>query len=65
MRVEAAKAGEFYSEVANRSYPKIQIVTIKELLDGKKPQVPLLVLAPYQQAEKLDTVSPGQTELFG
>ena len=65
MKEEAAKAGEFYSEIADRSYPKIQIVTIKELLDGKKPQIPLLVLPTYQQAEKLDTVSPGQEKLFG
>jgi site-specific DNA-methyltransferase (adenine-specific) len=65
MKEEAAKAGEFYSEIADRSYPRIQIVTIKDLLDGKKPQIPLLVLPTYQQAEKLDTVSPGQTEMFG
>jgi site-specific DNA-methyltransferase (adenine-specific) len=65
MRLEAAKAGEFYSHVSKRSYPKIQILTVKELLDGKKPEMPLLVMPTYQQAEKLDTVSPGQTELFG
>jgi hypothetical protein len=65
MKVEAAKAGEFYSEIATRSYPKIQILTIKDLLEGRKPQVPLLVMPAYQQAEKLDTVSPGQTEMFG
>lgn len=65
MKQEAAKAGEYYSELSDRSYPRLQIVTIKDLLDGKKPQVPLLVLAPYEQAEKLDTVSPGQTEMFG
>jgi DNA modification methylase len=65
MKEEASKAGQFYSQVADRSYPKIQIMTIKDLLDGKKPQVPLLVLQPFQQAEKLDTVSPGQTEMFG
>ena len=64
MRTEAAKAGEFYSELSKRSYPKIQIVTIRELLDGKKPEVPLLVLPSYQPAEKVQ-VSPGQAEMFG
>jgi site-specific DNA-methyltransferase (adenine-specific) len=64
MRLEAAKAGEYFSELADRTYPKIQIVTIKDLLDGKKPQIPLLVMPTYQQAEK-EQQSPGQQELFG
>ncbi len=65
MRLEAAKAGEFYSELSRRSYPKVQIITIRELLDGRKPDIPLLVLPTYQQAEKVEEVSPGQEKLFG
>ena len=64
MILEAAKAGEFYSELSKRSYPKVQIITIRELLDGRKPEIPLLVLSPYQQAEKVES-SPGQVEMFG
>ena len=65
MHVEAASAGDFYSEVAKRSYPKIQIVTIKDLLDGKKPEIPLLVLPSYEQVDPVDQPSPGQVEMFG
>ncbi len=65
MKVDAAQAGEFYSALSNRSYPKIQIITIRELLDGRKPQVPLLVMPSYQQAERVEQESPGQEKLFG
>jgi hypothetical protein len=34
------------------------------LLDGRKPEIPLLVLQPYQQAEKVQE-SPGQETMFG
>jgi DNA modification methylase len=64
MQLEAANAGEFYSELSKRSYPKLQIITIRELLDGRKPEVPLLVLPAYQQAEP-EKASPGQVEMFG
>jgi site-specific DNA-methyltransferase (adenine-specific) len=63
MLQDAAAAGEFYSELSKRSYPKIQIMTIRELLDGRKPEIPLLVLPSYEQAER-EKQSPGQTELF-
>ncbi len=65
MKADAALAGEFFSELSNRSYPKIQIITIRELLDGRKPQVPLLVMPTYQQAEKVEQQAPGQERLFG
>ena len=65
MKADAALAGEFYSELSKKSYPRIQIITIRELLDGRKPQIPLLVLPTYQQAEKVEQESPGQEKLFG
>ena len=64
MRQDAASHGEFYSELSKRSYPKLQIITIRELLDGRKPEIPLLVLPTYQQAEKAQE-SPGQETMFG
>lgn len=64
MKVEAATAGFWHSELAGRDYPRVQILTIKELLDGKRPQLPLLVMPTYQQAEKVQQ-SPGQQALFG
>lgn len=35
MRMEAASAGTYYSPGWNKTYPKLQILTVKELLDGK------------------------------
>jgi hypothetical protein len=62
--VEAAMAGLFHSELADRDYPTVQLLTIKELLEGKRPALPLLVMPTYPQAEKVQ-VAPGQAELFG
>jgi hypothetical protein len=40
--------------VWERDYPKIQIVSIRELLEeGRKPSLPPLVLPTYQQAERV------------
>jgi hypothetical protein len=56
MRTVADSAGLFHSEVWNRDYPKIQILSIRELLeDGKKPQLPPFVMPTYQQAQKIHT----------
>ena len=64
MKMEAATAGVWHSELADRDYPRVQLLTIKELLDGKRPTLPLLVMPTYQQAEKVQQ-APGQVELFG
>jgi site-specific DNA-methyltransferase (adenine-specific) len=67
MRLEADTAGLFHSDLWNRDYPRIQIISIRELLEeGKRPLLPPFVLPTYQQAEKI----PGrkaaeQAELFG
>ncbi len=39
MEVEAAKAGFYTSEITGKSFPKIQILTIQGLLDGKERPV--------------------------
>jgi len=47
MRAEAAEAGFYHSDTWNRDYPKVQILTIAELLDGKQIDMP-----PIQQVSK-------------
>ncbi len=47
MRAEAAQAGYYHSETWNRDYPRVQILTIKELLDGKQIDMP-----PIQQVNQ-------------
>jgi site-specific DNA-methyltransferase (adenine-specific) len=61
----AAAAGVFYSELAKREYPRVQLFTIEELLAGKRPVLPLLVLPTYQQAERVEKKAAEQQELFG
>ena len=40
MKDFAAKAGHFDSKVWGKKYPKIQILTVEEVLQGKQPDVP-------------------------
>lgn len=66
MKQEATVAGFYHSDLADRDYPRVQIASIRELLEeGKKPQLPLLILPTFPQAEKIEEISPGQQELFG
>ncbi|MGD0863752.1 MAG: DNA methyltransferase [Candidatus Limnocylindrales bacterium] len=66
MHLEATTAGVYHSELSGRDYPRIQIITIRELLEEHRhPELPVLVLPAYQQAEKVEKASPGQREMFG
>lgn len=67
MELEATTAGFYASPIDGRDYPRIQILTIRELLeDHKKPMLPLLILSPYQQAERIpDKKAAEQQEMFG
>lgn len=40
MVTEAAKAGNYKSEFWKKQYPRIQILTIEQILKGKKPEMP-------------------------
>jgi len=40
MKVAAVEAGYYHSPIWNKDYPKIQILTIEELLDGKTIDMP-------------------------
>ncbi len=65
MRQEAAEAGFWHSEVWNRNYPKIQILSIKDLLeDGKKADLPAFVHEPFQKATKMELTRHDQKSLF-
>jgi DNA modification methylase len=50
MRTEAVKAG-FYETLYGK-YPKIQIFTIAELLEGKQPDIPLIDPTAFRKARK-------------
>jgi site-specific DNA-methyltransferase (adenine-specific) len=50
MRTEAVKAG-FYETLYGK-YPKIQILTVRELFEGKQPNIPLVDSASFKKAAK-------------
>lgn len=59
--IEAAnKGGNFKWEVNGQMFPRLQVITIKELLDGAKPNLPTTML-PYIQANKLKPTSQQDT----
>jgi DNA modification methylase len=66
MRLEADTAGLYHSNLWKRDYPKIQILTIKELLEeGKKPALPSFVMPTYPQAKQIELPKAAeQREIF-
>ena len=50
MRTEAVKTG--YYETLYGRYPKIQILTIRELFEGKQPNIPLVDSSAFKKAPK-------------
>jgi hypothetical protein len=66
MKLEATTAGVYRSALSGRDYPRIQILSIRELLEEhRRPDLPVLVLPAYQQAERVAKKAAEQGELFG
>jgi len=66
MRLEADTAGIYHSELWNRDYPRIQLLSIRELLEEhRKPNLPPFVLPSFQQAERLRRSEEEQQRMFG
>src|SRR3972149_6885065 len=65
MKAGAAAAGYYHSAVSGKDYPRVQTLSIRELLEeGRKPQLPLLILPTYQRAERIRAKAADQAELF-
>ncbi len=67
MRAEAAEAGFYHSDTWNRDYPKVQILTIAELLDGKQIDMPPIqqVSQTFKRAKREKAKPADQLELLG
>jgi site-specific DNA-methyltransferase (adenine-specific) len=67
MELEATTAGVYTSPISGKDYPRMQILSIRELLEEhKRPMLPLLLMPTYQQAERIpDKKAAEQRELFG
>jgi site-specific DNA-methyltransferase (adenine-specific) len=61
MITRAASAG-FY-EAGGKSYPKVQILTIEQLFDGKRPEMPWLDPSVFKKAKK-EIANSGQGTLL-
>ncbi|WP_394502921.1 DNA methyltransferase [Nonomuraea sp. JJY05] len=48
---EVNRSGLFHAERHGRSYPKLQLITVEELLTGTRPELPPALL-PYIQAQR-------------
>jgi DNA modification methylase len=66
MKTEAVTAGFFESKTWDRKHPKIQLLTVAELLDGKKIDMPPRreVDATFKKAPKAKGRAKGNQELF-
>jgi site-specific DNA-methyltransferase (adenine-specific) len=64
MRTEAVTAG-FYETPMGQKVPKIQILTIAELLEqGKRPEIPLVDPSAFRKAPREDTSRTRQERLL-
>jgi hypothetical protein len=63
MTREATTAGSYHSDLWNRDYPKLQILTIADLLGGRKPDLPAFKSAPHHKAQRV-TTKADQARLF-
>jgi site-specific DNA-methyltransferase (adenine-specific) len=55
METEAAAVGRFQSEATGRSYARLQIITLAELFQGKKPDIPFVDPASVKRAKREET----------
>jgi site-specific DNA-methyltransferase (adenine-specific) len=62
MKLEAVQAGFYASEYMGRTYPRIQILTVRDLFTGQAPQMPPLY-TPYRIAQRQQR-QVQQRELF-
>ena len=56
---EAAAVGRFASTATGRTYPRLQIITLAELFQGKKPDIPFVDQASIKRAKREDTGRQG------
>lgn len=64
MRTECAGAGRYQVEGLEKHFPRLQIVTVAELLAGQEPDLPRWRLNPFKQAKAIQDKG-GQQSLFG
>ena len=65
MRTEAATAGFYHSPGWNRDYPRVQILTVKGLLEGTaRLEMPPAEFTTFKQAQQVKEEEHTQKGLF-
>ena len=62
MLTEALQKGFYHFPGWNRDYPRLQIVTVEDLLNGKSIEMPQTSIT-FKQAEKMPTKNDDQSTL--
>ncbi|MBI5651879.1 MAG: restriction endonuclease [Chloroflexi bacterium] len=62
MQKEAVAAGFYHSALVQRDFPKLQILTIEELLNDAEPKLPI-VRGTFKQAERVKDASAKQKKM--
>lgn len=66
MLKEAVTAGFYHSPGWNRDYPRVQILTVKDLINGTaRLEMPLAEFTTFKQAQQVKEDGPEQGKLFG
>ena len=63
MKREAVSAGFYYSPVWNQNYPRIQILTIHDLLHGADVKMPRMAAITFKQPGRVDEPEATQTTM--
>jgi site-specific DNA-methyltransferase (adenine-specific) len=64
MKTEAVSAGFYHSELWDEDYPRIQICTIEELLEGKQPKLPRWAAGGFPKAQRIARREGEQREML-
>jgi site-specific DNA-methyltransferase (adenine-specific) len=63
MTKEAVTTGFYTSALWKQDYPRIQIITIQDLLEGRAPQLPPSTAGAYKKAQRVRLRGPEQGTL--
>jgi len=64
MKTEAVSAGFYHSDLPQADYPRVQIITIEELLTGTRPLLPHWASPGFAKAPKIGRKEGGQGEML-
>jgi len=63
MQLIAKKEGQFVDDFGNTYCDRIQVISVEELMEGKRPMIPLSKVETFKKAEKITMVEDTQAKL--